>query len=110
MLAIVGIVVSATAALIVRKARNLQLAQDWPVVEGRIVHIGDPHEDGGIFKVPITYTYSVRDERYAGTESLSFRQDEDAARFRTAYTDGTINVHYRPDNPEISAPDLQGSS
>jgi len=108
MAAILGIVVSVIAVFDLRKARNLRLAQDWPVIHGSIVHIGEQRDDG-ILNVTITYTYVVQGEWYAGSGSFKFRQDKEAVRFKAAYTDGTIQVHYRPDKPEISAPDLRQS-
>jgi hypothetical protein len=105
--AFLGIVVSVSAAFDLRKARSLQRAQDWPVVEGSVVHIDERREEYGLNTVTITYVYAVRGERYAGNASLPFRQAEEAERFKATCAEGVVRVHYRPDNPEVSAPHLQ---
>jgi hypothetical protein len=107
MLAIGGIVVSVMAGFELQKARNLRQAQDWPAVEGSIIHLSEQRDHNGLLIVTITYYYAVQDERYAGSESFKFRQDEEVARFKAAYSEGIIKVHYRPDRPEMSAPHLE---
>ena len=105
--AFLGLVVSVSAAFELRKARRLRLAQDWPVVEGSVTHIDERRDEYGFMTMTITYCYAVQGERYAGSESFTFRQDQEAERFKATCTDGVIRVHYRPDNPEVSAPHLQ---
>jgi hypothetical protein len=107
MLASGGVVDSVFAVLDLRKARSLRRAQDWPVVEGSIIHIGEQRDENGCEKVTITYSYTVQNQLYAGSESFTVRQDREAAQFKAAFSDGTIRVHYRPDNPDISVPHLQ---
>jgi hypothetical protein len=107
--ALLGLAACVSAAFDLWKARNLRLAQGWPISTGSIIHIGELRDDDGVIEVTITYDYAVQNERYAGHESFKFTNDRESARFKIKYADGTIKVHYRPDKPELSKPDLQPS-
>ncbi len=99
-----GVVVSGIALSQALEARRVKGARDWPVAQSLFLHIQDVSEkDSHETKLTVTYTYKVKDMRYAGTQSLVFTKAEDAARFRERYNERTVPVHYRPEKPEVSA-------
>lgn len=108
LVAAAGIVVSAMAVFDVLKAKRLKRAHDWPAVEASFVHVQETRDDDG-GKVTLTYPYKVQDKRYAGSQLFIFTEDKDAARFKDRCKEHVLRVHYRPDKPDASALDLEGT-
>ncbi len=99
--AAVGIFVSVMAVFDAWKAKRLKQARDWPVVEGSVVHVHELRDDNEV-KVTLTYTYRVQGKLYAGSQSFVFRKDEDAVRFKDRCRERAVQVHHRPDKPDVS--------
>ena len=96
-----GFIVSAMAWT---ERYRLKQASSWPGVEGLVVGVGESRDQDEV-KVTITYSYTVRDERYGGSESFVFTGADDAWRFMDGYKDRTVRVRYRPDQPDKSVLD-----
>jgi hypothetical protein len=85
------------------KKRRLRVAANWPVADGYVAQVEEKRDDNGFLVVTLAYTYKVADERYVGRESFPFIRDEDAARFENGCKQRSVQVHYRPDKPGVSA-------
>ncbi|HVH86758.1 MAG TPA: hypothetical protein VM912_08540, partial [Terriglobales bacterium] len=66
-----------------RKSRQLREAGDWPVADGRVLFTGQSQNEDGRIRVTLTYTYTIRGERYGGSEFFLFTNADDADRFQT---------------------------
>ncbi len=86
-----------------RKLQRLRTSGDWPVADGYVAQIEEKRDDNGFLVVTLAYTYKVADERYVGRESFPFIRDEDAACFEAGCKERSVQVHYRPDKPNVSA-------
>lgn len=85
------------------KVRRQRTSADWPVADGYVAQVEEKRDDNGFLVVTLAYTYRVADERYVGRESFPFIRDEDAARFENGCKQRSVQVHYRPDKPSVSA-------
>jgi len=85
------------------KVRQLRTSANWPVADGYVAQVEEKRDDNGLLVVTLAYTYKVADERYVGRESFPFIRDEDAARFENGCKQRSVQVHYRPDKPSVSA-------
>jgi len=101
LVALLGTVVSAMGVFDIWKAKRLEQARDWPVVEGSVVHVHGIPGDNEV-KVTLAYTYKVQDKRYGGSQSFVFTKNEDAVRFKNRCKEGVVQVHYHPDKPDMS--------
>lgn len=108
LLAAWGIVLWATVVPHIWEAIRRKQADDWPVVEGSVVHVGESRDTWEV-KVTLTYTYRVQGKLYAGSQAFFFRKGEDAACFKDKRKEGTAQVHYRPDKPDVSVLALGGA-
>lgn len=72
-----AIVVCVIAFFDVRKSRQLREARDSPVV----LFTGQSQNEDGRIRVTLTYTYTIRGERYGGSEFFLFTNADDADRF-----------------------------
>lgn len=110
--AVMGIFVSAAAVVDAlsepRNASRLKRARDWPVVQVSFVHAQETRDDNDV-KIIVTYTYKVQDKRYGGVQSFVFSKGEDAARLKDKCKERTVRVHYRPDKPDESVLDAEGT-
>jgi len=84
-----------------RKARMLKQARDWPLAEGYVLNTSQIRDADEVLKVTMTYTYKVNGERFGGSESFTFSNEQDAERFESGCKERKLNVHYRQDKPEI---------
>ena len=101
MAAIWGTIVCVMCVSDVWKAKRLKQARDWPVVEGSVVHVQEVRGQSAV-EITLSYNYKVQERRYGGHQSLTFRKDEDAARFKKLCEEPTVQIHYRPDKPDVS--------
>lgn len=85
------------------KLRRLRTSANWPIADGYVAEIEEKRDENGFLVVTLAYTYKVADERYVGRESFPFIRDEDAARFEAGCKQRSVQVHYRPDKPNVSA-------
>lgn len=108
---LMGATFSATAAYDLRKARILkkgrerrakilEASQDWPVVEGLVLHNHRGRDADGL-KVNLSYMYKVNSEEFFGNESFKFANEGDAQRFESRCRERKIRIHYQQDKPEI---------
>ena len=103
LLGIVALTVFLVLCLSWWKRRRLRVAANWPVADGYVAQVEEKRDDNGILVVTLAYTYKVADERYVGRESFPFIRDEDAARFENGCKQRSVQVHYQPDKPSVSA-------
>jgi Protein of unknown function (DUF3592) len=85
------------------KTRQLRTSEDWPIAEGYVAQVEEKGDENGFLVVTLAFTYKVADERYVGRESFPFVRDEDAARYESGCKERSVQVHYRPDKPGVSA-------
>jgi hypothetical protein len=94
------------------KRRNARLAQDWPLVSGRVQStnvakgtkfFGSARE----YNASFTYSYSVQEgseiNYLSGNYSRPFTDQERAREWLETLKDKQIRVHFKPGRPEVSA-------
>jgi uncharacterized protein DUF3592 len=108
LVALWGLGVSVVGVVEMQKSRHMKQSSKWPVAEGCVLHTGQNRDENGFLNVMLTYTYKVHDERYGGSESFAFPNDDDATRFETGCKDRALKVRYRQDKPEVSVLDREG--
>jgi hypothetical protein len=84
-------------------AKRQEVAASWPVAPGYVEKIDEERDENGWLVVNVSYSYKVGDERHGGRESVVFVRDEDAVAFETWLRERRVQVHYRPDSPNVSA-------
>jgi len=94
------------------KRRRARLAQNWPVVDGKVgainvVRTTQFHGSARKFTAAFKYSYRVRDGEestyYSGDYARPFPNDDIAWEWVETLKGKQIRVHVSPEHPEISA-------
>jgi hypothetical protein len=99
---VLGLLIAGVALFYLHRGLS---SRSWPTIEARVTASGLEEDSDGQFSVTVTYTYSVSDETYARTETLSvwLPTRENAERvLREHPVGGAVEVRYDPSRPRVA--------